>query len=88
VPIRHRNVVPFFLWYQDYFGLRADDRVVQYHSLSFDFSTWEIFEALLAGGALHIVAESTARDVGSLADYLARTQISVLNMTPSQFGAI
>src|SRR5205085_375969 len=49
VPITHRSAVAFFTWYQQFFGLRSDDHIIQYHSLSFDFSTWEIFEALLAG---------------------------------------
>ena len=88
VPIRHGSAVPFFLWYQEYFGLRADDRVIQYHSLSFDFSTWEIFEALIVGAALYVVPASVAQDVGALADTLADARISVLNMTPSQFSAL
>jgi amino acid adenylation domain-containing protein/non-ribosomal peptide synthase protein (TIGR01720 family) len=88
VPIRHGSAVPFFLWYQEYFGLRADDRVIQYHSLSFDFSTWEIFEALIVGAALYVVPGAVAQDVGALADALDDARISVLNMTPSQFSAL
>jgi amino acid adenylation domain-containing protein len=88
VPIRHSNAVPFFVWYQRYFGLRPDDHILQYHSLSFDFSTWEIFEALLAGAALYVVPSSVARDVGALAGMLAAARITMLNMTPSQFSAL
>jgi amino acid adenylation domain-containing protein/FkbH-like protein len=88
VPIRQRNLVQFFLWNQDYFGFRPDDRIIQYHTISFDFSTWEIFEALLSGASLHIVAASVARDVEALADYLIAGRITVLNMTPSQFTAL
>jgi amino acid adenylation domain-containing protein/non-ribosomal peptide synthase protein (TIGR01720 family) len=88
VLIRHDNLVPFFLWYQQYFDLRADDRIIQYHSLSFDFSTWEIFETLLCGACLHVVPATTARDVEALAAYLSRAQITMLNMTPSQFSAL
>ncbi len=88
VPIPHRNAVAFFTCYQDLFGLRSDDQIIQYHSLSFDFSTWEIFEALLAGACLHMVPEELARDAGALAEELVRVRITVLNMTPSQFSAL
>jgi amino acid adenylation domain-containing protein len=88
VPIHHVSLVTFFLGYQQYFGQRSVDRVIQYHSLSFDFSTWEIFEALLVGAALHIVPTAIARDVEALAHYLFRAPISVLNMTPSQFSGL
>jgi amino acid adenylation domain-containing protein len=88
VPIPHRNAVAFFNCYQDLFGLRSDDQIIQYHSLSFDFSTWEIFEALLAGACLHMAPEELARDVGALSRELVRVRITVLNMTPSQFSAL
>jgi amino acid adenylation domain-containing protein len=88
VLIAHGNLVPFFLWYQHYFDLRADDRIIQYHSLSFDFSTWEIFETLLCGACLYVVPALIARDVEALADRLRRAQITMLNMTPAQFSAL
>ncbi|MBV9791230.1 MAG: amino acid adenylation domain-containing protein [Chloroflexi bacterium] len=88
VPIRQRNLVQFFQWNQDYFEFRGDDRIIQYHTISFDFSTWEIFEALLVGASLHIVSTEVARDVEALADYIAQHGITVLNMTPSQFTAL
>jgi amino acid adenylation domain-containing protein len=88
VPIPHSNAVAFFTWYQQYFGLRSDDHIIQYHSLSFDFSTWEIFEALLVGACLHMVPATVARDAGALTEELVRAHITVLNMTPSQFSAL
>jgi amino acid adenylation domain-containing protein len=88
VPITHKNLVPFFQWHQEYFSFSPEDRVIQYHSLSFDFSVWEIFEALVAGASLYLVPTAVSRDVGALADYLLREHITVLNMTPSQFSAL
>jgi amino acid adenylation domain-containing protein len=88
VPITHKNLVPFFQWHQEYFAFTPEDRVIQYHSLSFDFSVWEIFEALLAGASLSLVSTAVSRDVGALADYLRQEHITMLNMTPSQFSAL
>src|SRR5205085_11921451 len=78
VPITHRNIGLFMHWNRDYFAFSTSDRIIQYHSLSFDFSTWEIFEALLSGACLHVVAPALAHDVYALMDYLSTAQITVL----------
>lgn len=88
VPIAHFNLVSFFNWTQSYFGFSPEDRVIQYHSLSFDFSVWEIFEALLAGATLCLVPPESTRDMSALAQYIALWSITVLNMTPSQFDVL
>ncbi|MGH2480628.1 MAG: non-ribosomal peptide synthetase, partial [Ktedonobacteraceae bacterium] len=64
------------------------DRVLQYHSLSFDFSTWEIFEALLSGASLRFLSPETARDVLALARVVREEDITILNMTPSHFSSL
>jgi len=88
IPITEQNLVPFLLWTQAHFSFRLQDRIIQYHSLSFDFSVWEIFEALTSGACLYIVPWTTARDVAALTDYIATERITVLNMTPSQFSVL
>ncbi|WP_150468474.1 non-ribosomal peptide synthetase [Francisella sp. SYW-9] len=56
-----------------------------YHSYAFDFSIWEIFSPLLTGGQLHILEENVIQDLSLLIDYITRSNISVLSLTPSVF---
>ncbi|HEU5231005.1 MAG TPA: amino acid adenylation domain-containing protein, partial [Ktedonobacteraceae bacterium] len=88
VPISHGNMAPFFQGTIDYFAFRPTDRIIQYHNLSFDFSTWEIFEALLSGACLYLIPPTDERDIGGLVQYLRTNRITVLNMTPSQFATL
>ncbi len=56
-----------------------------YHNYSFDFSVWEIWGALLFGGALVIVDEDARRDPGLMLDLLEDNRISVLSQVPTPF---
>ncbi|MET9489819.1 amino acid adenylation domain-containing protein [Nocardia sp. NPDC006630] len=56
-----------------------------FHSYAFDFAVWEIFGALLHGGRLEIVPEWTRRSPADFAAFLAETQVTVLNQTPTAF---
>ncbi|MGE2721064.1 amino acid adenylation domain-containing protein [Mycolicibacterium celeriflavum] len=60
----------------------------QWHSLAFDVSVWEIFGALLRGGRLVVVPESTVRSPEDFLSLLATEQVSVLSQTPSAFYAL
>jgi amino acid adenylation domain-containing protein len=85
VGVEHRNIVRLFEqtfpWFQ--FGHR--DTWALFHSLSFDFSVWEIWGALLFGGRLVLLPETTARSPELLTSLLRSEQVTVLNQTPSAF---
>jgi len=85
ITINNENISPFMAWNIDYFKFNKQDRIIQYHNLSFDFSVWEIFEALLSGAVLHIVDDTTSIDIHSFLEYLSTNKITVLNVTPTQF---
>lgn len=59
-----------------------------FHSLSFDFSVWEVWGALLSGGCGILVDHQTAIDPQVLAGFLARSRVNVLSIVPSAFTGL
>ena len=55
------------------------------HSMSFDFSVWEMWGALAFGRALVVPSWDEVRDPALLLDLLCREKVTVLNITPSAF---
>ena len=88
VAIEHAAVTRLFSATDGWFGFRPSDVWTLFHSISFDFSVWEIWGALLHGGRLVIVPESTTRDPAAFLRLLADEGVTVLNQTPSAFAAL
>lgn len=68
----------------DAFGLRPDDRVLQFAALSFDVSLEEIFPTLCAGATLVLRSQELAQTSRSFFSTVARKQLTVLNL-PTAF---
>ncbi len=71
VGVQHRSVVNYTYAARDFYRLTARDRVIQFHSLSFDVSVEEIFITLLAGAALVLRDDEM---VGSAARFFERCE--------------
>ncbi|MEO3808394.1 amino acid adenylation domain-containing protein [Sphaerisporangium sp. B11E5] len=85
VMVEHRNVVRLFEQTAAWFHFDHRDTWALFHSLSFDFSVWEIWGALLYGGRLVLLPEMTSRSPALLVSLLRSEQVTVLNQTPSAF---
>nr|WP_246496916.1 amino acid adenylation domain-containing protein [Sphaerisporangium rubeum] len=85
VLVEHRNVVRLFERTHDWFHFDHTDTWALFHSLSFDFSVWEIWGALLYGGRLVLLPEMTSRSPALLTSLLRSERVTVLNQTPSAF---
>ena len=85
VTVEHRNVVRLFEQTAPWFGFDHRDTWALFHSLSFDFSVWEIWGALLHGGRLVLLPEKTSRSPALLSSLLRAQRVTVLNQTPSAF---
>ncbi|MBL6449153.1 amino acid adenylation domain-containing protein [Fulvivirga sp. 29W222] len=88
VMVEHRNVIR--LLFNEAFGFEfsASDVWTLFHSMSFDFSVWEIWGALLYGGRLVIVPEADAGNPEEVVRILEQEKVTVFNQTPSFFQHI
>ena len=85
VVVSHAGATRLFTATQDDFGFDARDVWTLFHSYSFDFSVWEIWGALLHGGALVVVPQAVSQSPHAFHDLLRRERVSVLNQTPAAF---
>ncbi|WP_435600261.1 amino acid adenylation domain-containing protein [Streptomyces sp. C10-9-1] len=85
VLVEHRQVVRLFTSSRRWFSFGPDDVWALFHSMSFDFSVWELWGALLHGGRLVIVPSGLARTSDGLLRLLRDEGVTVLNQTPSAF---
>jgi amino acid adenylation domain-containing protein len=85
VVVEHRNVIELFEQAQPLFGFSEHDVWTLFHSISFDFSVWEVFGALRYGGRLVIVPADVTQSPLRFLELLAAQRVTVLNQTPSAF---
>jgi amino acid adenylation domain-containing protein len=83
--VTHSNLCNLFLGTALNFDLRNDDRWILAHSYGFDFSTWEIWGALLNAAFLYIPERMEVKDSFKFYDLLLREDINILNQTPKSF---
>lgn len=84
VMVEHRNVVSL-LFGNNNFDFNSADVWTLFHSVSFDFSVWEIFAALLSGGKLVVVPRAAVLDSRKFVSLLLDEKVTVLNQVPSIF---
>jgi len=88
VPITHRNLVPLFLWFRDYFGLGAHTRVMHNLSYTFDFGVFEVLTTLFFGGILYILNKREIGDFAFYPDFFRTHAINTAHTTPAFFSGI
>jgi amino acid adenylation domain-containing protein len=83
VAVPHSAVLAFQDWVLRVFGVTERDRFVQTSSLSFGGCIRQVFSPLLAGGSVHPVPKSVARDPEALLTFMEAEGITVFNAVPS-----
>ncbi len=88
VLIPHENVIDIFDSTTGLFRFNENDVWTLAHSLSFDFSVWELWGALFYGGKLIILSKNIVRSPQLLAHTIIDEKVTVLNQTPSSFSQL
>ncbi|KAG0220637.1 hypothetical protein BGX31_010763, partial [Mortierella sp. GBA43] len=83
VMIEHRGVVNLAQTHTKFCGIRQDSRVLQFASLSFDASVWDIVLPLSCGASLYLPNDSIRQDRDKLWEYMARNSMTHASFTPS-----
>ena len=81
----HEIVVRLFEATYDWFHFDHHDVWTLFHSYESDFTTWELWGALLYGGRVVVVSHWTSRSPEAFYNLLRTEQVTVLNQTPSAF---
>ncbi|NOT86422.1 MAG: non-ribosomal peptide synthetase, partial [Methylococcaceae bacterium] len=80
VMVEHRNVVNHNLAVIDAYQLTAEDRVLQFSTISFDIFVEEVFPTLLAGAAVVLMDGKHYTDVQYLKATINKQRVSLINL--------
>ena len=88
VAVSHRGLPDLMAFVMEALGFRADERVLQTGSPSFDISVLQVLGPLMAG-ATSVIAPDAVRVPGDeLLEYIERQRVSVINLLPSFLAAM
>ncbi len=83
VPVSQQALLNYVMWSQEKFSLNCTTQSILITSFYFDLGYTALFGSLLNGGTLHIANEQQRRDPLWLNDYLNKTDINLIKLTPS-----
>lgn len=82
VLVKHTGIISLSLFFKERLHITDSDRIVQFASISFDASVWEIFMALLTGAQLHILSKDIVNDYNKFTEYLNQNGITAATLPP------
>ncbi len=83
VALPHRGLVNRLLRAQEAYGLGPGDVVLHKAPIGFDFSLWELFAPLLAGGCVVLARPGGHQDPAYLARLVAERGVTLFHFVPS-----
>lgn len=86
VMIEHKSVINLIHNQVDCFGIKSEDKVLQFASYVFDASVSEIFTAITTGAQLLIIPNELKKDANLLSDYIEKHNVSIATVPPVLLG--
>jgi tyrocidine synthetase-3 len=86
--IENKNLVNYTHWIQTEIRVSDRDRTVLTSSFGFDLGYTIIYSSLLSGCQLHIIPREVYLSPGDLLDYMVRSRVTYIKVTPSLFTTI
>ncbi|WP_080135505.1 non-ribosomal peptide synthetase, partial [Bradyrhizobium sacchari] len=87
VMVQHRGLVNLLSAQVGLFGSSSNSRIVQFASVAFDASAWELLMAFGSGAALYLPAEDIRLASDKLSDYLRSEGITHATLPPALLEA-
>ncbi|MEH2041209.1 non-ribosomal peptide synthetase [Nostoc sp.] len=88
VLIQHQGVCNLAQLQVELFDIQQHSRVLQFASLSFDASVWEIFMALCSGASLYLGTQDSLRPGADLMQLLQEQSITHVTLPPTALAAL
>ncbi len=83
VLIKDKSIVNLAESYYDIYGIVQDDVLLQFASIAFDQSVWDIFTILTVGGTLCILPQNLVDDIEQAENYIVENKVTVAAFTPA-----
>jgi len=83
VPVPHRPIAEYFVWFKGEYQVDAADRMLQVASPSFDISIAEVFGMLACGARIIVPKPGGLNDIGYLTDLLRDQGVTAMHFVPS-----
>ncbi|WP_127573231.1 non-ribosomal peptide synthetase, partial [Paenibacillus xylaniclasticus] len=83
VMVEHRGVVSLSSVFQGTLHLTANDRIIQFATIAFDSSIWEIVMSLFSGAQLHLLTTEVIHQIDQFEAYIDEQQITVVTLPPA-----
>lgn len=83
VMVEGRGLLNLQVFFKQELGVTPADRIVQFASLSFDASVWEIFMALMTGATLVLAEKDDLLSYRQFEDFLNEHQITTATLPPT-----
>ncbi|WHN66773.1 non-ribosomal peptide synthetase [Cysteiniphilum sp. QT6929] len=86
--IRHTALHNLIVGQQDKVKIDQSSKFLQFSSISFDASVWEIFSALIFGARLYIISDKVKTDRNYISQYITVHQITTALLPPTMLGTL
>ena len=83
VMIEHHSLINMIFAYKDLYNITEEDVILQFASIAFDQSVWDIFSSILLGATLVMVPQDIIGDSLAIPEYCNKHKVTIAALTPA-----